>query len=137
MTHFILIFALLHWSGVKDSTCNVEEMQETQARFWVSQIPWRRAWQSSPVYLPGEHHGPETTGQQSMGSHRVRTRLKRMSTGLEPNLQTVSNFGGVFLKSVKNSKAFVSEVCLYKMKGYCLQKLKNCPLICLPTQLKK
>ena len=29
--------------------------------------PWRRAWQPTPVSLPGESHG---RGLQSMGSHR-------------------------------------------------------------------
>ena len=24
---------------------------------WVGKIPWRRAWQSTPVLLPGETHG--------------------------------------------------------------------------------
>ena len=24
---------------------------------WVRQIPWRRAWQHTPVFLPGESHG--------------------------------------------------------------------------------
>ena len=24
---------------------------------WVRKIPWRRAWQSTPVFLPGESHG--------------------------------------------------------------------------------
>ena len=24
---------------------------------WVEKIPWRRAWQSTPVFLPGESHG--------------------------------------------------------------------------------
>ena len=24
---------------------------------WVGKIPWRRAWQSTPVFLPGESHG--------------------------------------------------------------------------------
>ena len=23
---------------------------------WVSKIPWRRAWQPTPVFLPGESH---------------------------------------------------------------------------------
>ena len=29
------------------------------ARFypWVRKIPWRKAWQSTPVLLPGESHG--------------------------------------------------------------------------------
>ena len=24
---------------------------------WVGKIPWRRAWQPTPVFLPGEAHG--------------------------------------------------------------------------------
>ena len=24
---------------------------------WVGKNPWRRAWQSTPVFLPGEFHG--------------------------------------------------------------------------------
>jgi len=24
---------------------------------WVRKIPWRRAWQHTPVFLPGESHG--------------------------------------------------------------------------------
>ena len=24
---------------------------------WVSKIPWRRKWQPTPVFLPGESHG--------------------------------------------------------------------------------
>ena len=32
----------------------------------VKKIPWRRAWQPTPVFLPGESHG-----QRSLGSHRV------------------------------------------------------------------
>ena len=27
---------------------------------WVGKIPWRRAWQSTPVFLPGESHGQST-----------------------------------------------------------------------------
>ena len=35
---------------------------------WVGKIPWRRAWQPTPVFLPGESHA-----QRSPGStvHRV------------------------------------------------------------------
>ena len=27
---------------------------------WVRQIPWRRKWQPTPVFLPGESHGQRT-----------------------------------------------------------------------------
>ena len=39
---------------------------------WVGKIPGRRAWQSTPVFLPGESPWTEVLGGlQSMGSQRV------------------------------------------------------------------
>ena len=32
-------------------------MQETWFNPWVGEIPWRRDWQPTPVFLPGEFHG--------------------------------------------------------------------------------
>ena len=42
---------------------------------WVEKIPWRREWQPTPVFLPGESHGQETGRLQSMQSQRVRHNL--------------------------------------------------------------
>ena len=39
---------------------------------WVGKTPWRRAWQPTPVFLPGESPWTEEPGGlQSIGSHRV------------------------------------------------------------------
>ena len=39
---------------------------------WVGEIPWRRAWHSTPVFLPGESLWTEEPGGlQSMGLQRV------------------------------------------------------------------
>ena len=37
----------------------VKNLQWRTPRFdpWVWKIPWRRAWQPTPVFLPGEFHG--------------------------------------------------------------------------------
>ena len=32
-------------------------MRETRFNPWVGKIPWRRKWQPTPVFLPGESHG--------------------------------------------------------------------------------
>ena len=29
---------------------------------WVGTIPWRRKWQPTPVFLPGESHGQRNLG---------------------------------------------------------------------------
>ena len=36
---------------------NPPAKQETQVLSLVGKIPWRRAWQPTPVFLPGESHG--------------------------------------------------------------------------------
>ena len=36
---------------------NLPAMQETQVRFLGWEDPWRRKWQPTPVFLPGESHG--------------------------------------------------------------------------------
>ena len=39
---------------------------------WVGKIPWRRAWQPTPVFLPGESPWTKRPGGlQFMGSQRV------------------------------------------------------------------
>ena len=36
---------------------NLPAMQDTWFNSWVRKIPWRRAWQPTPVFLPRESHG--------------------------------------------------------------------------------
>jgi len=36
---------------------NLPAMRETWVRFLVRKIPWRRKWQTTPVFLPGKSHG--------------------------------------------------------------------------------
>ena len=43
---------------------------------WVGKIPWRRKWQPTPVFLPGEFHGQRSlAGYSSWGGKRVRHNL--------------------------------------------------------------
>ena len=40
---------------VAQTVKNLPEVQETWVRsLWVAKIPWRREWQPTPVFLPGE-----------------------------------------------------------------------------------
>ena len=48
----------------------MQEMQDP----WVRNIPWRRAWQPTPVFLPGESHG-----QRSLEGYSPRGR-KELNT---------------------------------------------------------
>ena len=39
---------------VAQTVKNPPAMWETGLHFWVGKIPWRRAWQPTPVFLPRE-----------------------------------------------------------------------------------
>ena len=51
---------------------NLPAMRETWFHPWVGKVPWRREWQPTPVFLPGESPWTEEPGRlSSMGSQRV------------------------------------------------------------------
>ena len=39
---------------------------------WVEKTPWRRAWQPTPAFLPGESHGQRSLAGYSPWGRRVR-----------------------------------------------------------------
>ena len=59
---------LPRWLGGKEST---SPCRRHGFNPWVGKIPWRRKWQSSPVFLPGESHGQRNLGGYSSGDRRV------------------------------------------------------------------
>ena len=50
----------------------MQETQEAGLNSWLRKIPWRRTWQPTPVFLPGESPWTEEPGGvESMGWQRV------------------------------------------------------------------
>ena len=47
---------------------------------WVGKIPWRRAWQPTPVLLPGESHGQRILVGHSPWGHKESDTTERLST---------------------------------------------------------
>ena len=41
-----------------------------RVNLWVQKIPWRRKWQSTPVFLPGESHGQRSLVGYSPWDHK-------------------------------------------------------------------
>ena len=42
---------------------------------WVRKTPWRKQWQPTPVFLPGESHGPRSLAGYSSQGCKSLTRL--------------------------------------------------------------
>ena len=53
-------------AGGKESTC---QSRRPGLDPWLGKIPWWRAWQTTPVSLPGESHG-----QRSLAGYSPRGR---------------------------------------------------------------
>ena len=57
-------------SDSKESDCSAGDLGSIPG--WGGKIPWRRAWQPAPVFLPGECSWTEKPdGLQPMGSQRI------------------------------------------------------------------
>ena len=81
---FILLFKIIYliWlhlvlgfqSGTsgKEPTCQCRRCKRHGFEPWVGKIPWRRAWQPTPVFLPGESHGQRSLAGYSPWGRRVK-----------------------------------------------------------------
>ena len=67
-------YLIVFWASlVAQMVKNPPAVQETGVWSWVGKIPWRRAWQPTPVFLPGESPWTEESGGlQSMWLQRIR-----------------------------------------------------------------
>ena len=53
---------------VKNPPANAEYIKTPVFNPWVGKIPWRRAWQPTAVFLPGESHGQRSLMGYSLWS---------------------------------------------------------------------
>ena len=54
-TSLVWLLGFPHDSNGKESACNAGERAGFDPS--IGKIPWRREWQSTPVFLPAESHG--------------------------------------------------------------------------------
>ena len=45
-----------NWLSGKESTCQHRRLKRHRFNSWVRKIPWRRKWQPTPAFLPGDSH---------------------------------------------------------------------------------
>ena len=60
----------------KEPACQCRRHRSHGFDPWVRKILWRRAWQPTPVFLPGESHGQRSLVGYSPWDHKEITLLK-------------------------------------------------------------
>ena len=54
----------------KEPACQCRRHKRREFNPWMGKIPWRRAWQPTPVFLPGESHGQRKLAGYSPWGHK-------------------------------------------------------------------
>ena len=55
---------------VKNPPADADRYWRQGLQAWVEKIPWRRAWQPTPVFFPGEAHGHRILAGYSPRGHK-------------------------------------------------------------------
>ena len=77
-----LAYRISRWHSGKESACQRRRYKRHRLDPWTGKIPWRRAWQPSPVFLPGKSHGQRSlTGYSPQGCKESDT-TEHVHTGL-------------------------------------------------------
>ena len=89
---------------------------------WVRQIPWRRKWQPTPAFLPGESQGQRSLAASRPWGHRVRHNLATDHT-----VSTGSNWphaDGIIIKNdgmYEHLINFYRFICYHLLLFHCKQ----------------
>ena len=96
----ILFLSFSHWGVValglpwrcrgKEPSC---QCRRHQFNLWVRNIPWRRKWQPTPVFLPGKSHGQRCLVGYSPRSHEKSDTTEHARTHELPNMNSSSHKG--------------------------------------------
>ena len=65
-----LYYTLSPFPCSKEPACHCRRRKRCRFDPWVRKIPWRRAWQPTPVFLPGESHGQRSLVGYSLFCHK-------------------------------------------------------------------
>ena len=72
----------------KESACQCRSHQRCSFDPWVRKLPWRRAWQPTPVFLPGESHGQRSLVDYSPWGHKGSDKTEQLSMRVHTHTHT-------------------------------------------------
>ena len=80
--HFPLTLGFPGGASGKEPACHCRRHKRHGFSPWIGKVPWRREWQPTPVFLPGESHRWRSLAGYSHEVEKSWTRLKQFSTAL-------------------------------------------------------
>ena len=111
--HSIFAVQYLLGQGFPDGTsgkepgCQCRRCKRCGFDPWVGKIPWRRAWQPIPVFLPGKFHGQRSLAGCTPWGHKESDTTEHMSINFFEILFCELSFG--FMMKFSIVIAFASD----------------------------
>ena len=100
---------LLWWLSSKEFTCNSGDLGRHGFDSGVGKIPWRRAWQPTPVFLPGKSHWQRSQVDYSPQSHGESDRTEHAN--VHTQLRTLVILDYSLIHSSVNSSCLTNYLC--------------------------
>ena len=91
---------------VKDPPANAGNIKRCGFNPWIRKIPWR-AWQPTPVFLPGESYNRGPGGLKSIRSQRVRHDWSNLACSTAPKNKQICNLKPLVQKSNQDWDCFL------------------------------
>ena len=73
---------------VKNPPANTGDIRVSGSIPESGKIPWRRAWQPTPVFLPGESHGQRSLEGYSPRSHKESDMIEQLSMYIDMEMDS-------------------------------------------------
>ena len=89
---------------------NLPATKEIWVRSWVGEIPWKRKWQPTPVFLPGKCHGQRSLASYSPWGHRVKHNLVSEHSQMDLEIIILSE------ASRKEKEKYHNIACMWNLK---------------------
>ena len=67
---------------VKNPSANAGDIMRHRFDPWIGKIPWKREWQPTPVFLPGEFHGQRSLAGYSPWSYKEKDTTEQLTLSL-------------------------------------------------------
>ena len=118
----LCLIGAFQWFTGKEATCQCKRHWRHKFDPWVRKLPWRRKWQPTPVFVPGESHEQRSLAGYVHGVIKSQTQLSThtLTWHVSYNIRD--------LQYVQFSSFFVCANLLYTLLlHYCILQI-NCKI---------
>ena len=119
----------------KEPACQCRRCERHEFDPWVRKIPWMRAWQPTPIFLPGEFHGQRSLAGYSPCGPRESDTTKQLTLSLSIRLSDSKKLKRTLFIWGFNQNLESSNTQISKIDGKITQHTKKQKMLTLKVKI--